>query len=133
MANKSREVKLTLADIIAKKQAKATQEVKVEDVYVTSLGGSITVTAPSKKIIYQYADRLNEAKESGAAEVFLANCFLISQCVSSFRDAEFCGGDIPEIAVHNLLEIDDINDLTTKINAMTGNDKSDKIAKDIKN
>jgi hypothetical protein len=130
-----RNSKLTLADIIAKKQAKATQTIKVEDVYVKSMGGEITVTSPSRGLIYQYVDRLNDAKNGGAEEVFLAHSFLISQCVSEFKDKEFYAEEgSPELAVHKLLELEDINNLVTKINNMSGSQEHEvEVVSEIKN
>lgn len=130
-----RDVKLTLADIVAKKQARATKVMKVEDVYVKCLEGNLTLTEPSRHILYQYIDRLNDGKASGAEEVFLAHSFLISQCVSDFKNKDFYEAEgSPELAVHNLLELEDINKLVAKINSMTGSiDPEEAVKAELKN
>lgn len=131
----NRDVKLTLADIMAKKAARVTRAIKIESVYVESLEGYLTVTEPSRGLIYQYVDRINDAKLGGAEEAALAQCFLISQCVSEFKDQDFYAEEgSPELAVHKLLELEDMPILMAVINKMLGKDEPEiEIAKEIKN
>lgn len=131
MANK-RDTKLTLADLIAKKAEKEAQKNRTEDVYVESLGGSITIHRPANKIIYQAIDMDN----SGIEDKLYANAYLIYHSVKSFQEKELheaYGVKEPVEVVFQLLEPIEIKEVAEKIMEISGFAKVEQVEKNSKN
>lgn len=84
MGNKSRDTKLTLNDLIAKKAAKEAAQNFSEDIYIDSLEGCITVTNPGKSAVYKCMDMMD--RESTETTIY-ANAYLIYHAVKVFQDA----------------------------------------------
>ncbi|MNC00064.1 hypothetical protein D3C75_473800 [compost metagenome] len=117
--------KLTLEALIAKKQQNATRKIKTKDIYVPSLDAEITIVEPSKQIIYQFCDRIEQADNQGTEEKFIAQCFLISQCVELFKAKDFYADESsPELATHKVLSITDIGMLVDEINKLSGSQEN---------
>lgn len=132
MANKKREVKLTLADLIAKKAAKEAQQNRTEDVYIDSLGGSISVHNPNKSVIYKVMGKMGENIEDNV----YANAELIYHSVKYFQNAELLEAyevKEPVEIVGKLLEPYEINEVATRIMEISGFAKPEEVESNIKN
>ncbi|MGQ7276640.1 phage tail assembly chaperone [Brevibacillus thermoruber] len=81
MANK-RDTKLTLADLIAKKAEKEAQANRSEEMYIESLGGSITVHTPKKSVVFKSIDMTGDSVEDN----MYANAYLVYESVPMFQD-----------------------------------------------
>lgn len=132
MANKKKDIKLTLADLIAKKAEKEAQQNKIEDIYIESLGGSITIQSPSKSIVYKAIDMTTDKIE----DKMLANCYLIYNSVKDFQKPELHEAyeiKDPLQIVEKLLEPFEINEVANKIMELSGFSKPEQIEEDLKN
>lgn len=132
MANKDRDVKLTLAALIAKKADKEAARNRSEDMYIESLGGSITVTAPNRSIFYKAVDMTEDTLES---QVY-SNMFLVYNAVSLFRNQELLEAyeviDNVEI-VDRLLTVAEIKEVANKVMVLGGFSKPEEVQEEIKN
>lgn len=132
MANKDRDVKLTLASLIAKKADKEAARNRSEDMYIESLGGSITVTAPNRSVFYKAVDMTEDSVES---QVY-SNMFLIYNSVSLFRNQELLEAydviDNVEI-VDRLLTVVEIKEVANKVMELGGFAKPAKEKEELKN
>lgn len=132
MANKERDVKLTLSALIAKKAEKEAARNRSEDMYIESLGGSITVTAPSRSIFYKAIDMTEDTVES---QVY-SNMFLVYNAVSLFRNQELL--DAYEVIdnvdiVDRLLTIAEIKEVANKVMELGGFSKPEEVQEEVKN
>lgn len=132
MANKERDVKLTLSALIAKKAEKEAARNRFEDMYIESLGGSITVTAPSRSIFYKAIDMTEDTVES---QVY-SNMFLVYNAVSLFRNQELL--DAYEVIdnvdiVDRLLTIAEIKEVANKVMELGGFSKPEEVQEEVKN
>lgn len=134
MSNHKRDVKLTLADLIAKKADKEEARNKTEEVYVESLGGTIMVHIPERSVLYKAMDMIGD--NSNAEDTMYANAYLIYNSVKEFREADLLSAyevkDPVEI-VGKLLEIYEIGEVAERILAISGFSKPEKARDDIKN
>lgn len=132
MANKDRDVKLTLSALIAKKADKEAARNRSEDMYIESLGGSITVTAPNRSIFYKAVDMTEDSVES---QVY-SNMFLIYNSVSLFRNQELLEAydviDNVEI-VDRLLTVVEIKEVANKVMELGGFANPTKEKEELKN
>lgn len=129
MANKIRDTKLTLSDLIAKKAAKEAAQNFSEDIYVDSLEGCITVTNPGKSALYKCMDMVD--RESTETTIY-ANAYLIYHSVKVFQDSALqdayeCKDPI-EI-VGKLLTPVEIGEVATRIIELSGFTKVDEETK----
>lgn len=119
MANKTRDTKLTLSALIAKKAAKEAAQNFNEDIYIDSLEGEITLTHPGKKICYKAMDMIGESTE----ENLYANCFLIYHAVKLFQDPELhVAYEVkdPVDIVDKLLTVSEIGKVSSRVMELTG-------------
>lgn len=134
MSNHKRDVKLTLADLIAKKADKEAARTRTKDVYVESLGGLITIQAPERSVLYKGMDMIGD--NSNAEDTMYANAFLIYNSVKDFREPDLLAAyevkDPIEI-VGKLLELFEIAEVSEEILALTGFSKPEKVKNDTKN
>ncbi|SDT22105.1 hypothetical protein SAMN05444162_3455 [Paenibacillaceae bacterium GAS479] len=131
--SKQRDTKLTLADLIAKKADKQAVKFKSEDVYIDGLGGTVTITVPSKSVIYKAIDMMDR---TSLESVMYANCFLIYNSIKELQSAELLEAyDISDnvLIVDELLTIAEVNELTNKIMVLAGVNKPEEVESELKN
>lgn len=114
-----RDVKLTLADLIAAKATKEAQRSVTADVYIASLGGCITVYRPERKVLYKAGDLAGETM----AEKMYSNAYLVYNSCKSLQTTdlqEAYGVSDPIDIVYALLDPIEINDAAEKIMEISG-------------
>jgi hypothetical protein len=130
----SRDTKLTLADLVAKKAAKEARSTQTKDVYVHSLEGNITLEIPTRDTVYKMIDMQGDG--SNMADVVYANAFLVYHAVPLFRDPELLEAydvkDKIEI-VGKLLEPFEINEVAGLVMKLAGFTKPEAIEESTKN
>ena len=127
---KEQYTRLTLKGLIAKKEQmlEAKKKTKTVDVYVKSLGGTITIKAPTSE---QMSDAVKMEEEG--------NKYLVYQCcvepdLKSAEAQEAFGGSVPTDIVDTLFEPGEVAALSIEIARLAGyGDNSVKIAENVKN
>jgi len=129
---KDRNVKLALADLIAKKAAKEAAQNRTEEVYVDSLEGSLTIHVPPRSSIYKAMDMGGDNMEDS----MYSNAFLIYHAVKEFQSQELLEAygvkDNIDI-VFSLLTPVEIAEVSTKIMQLSGYAKPEQIQSNLKN
>lgn len=129
---KDRNVKLTLADLIAKKEAKEAAKNRTQEVYIESLDGCITIHAPSLSTIFKAMDMINDSAEAS----MYSNAYLIYHSVKEFQNPELLQAyevkDNIDI-VFALLTPLEIGEVATKVMQLAGFAKPEEVDKKIKN
>lgn len=127
-----RDTKLTLADLIAKKAAKEAEQNRTVDIYVESLGGSITVQNPKKNVVYKTIDMTGESAEDN----MYANAYLVYNSVSMFQDKSLHEAyevkDPIEIVEKLLLPVE-LKQVADKIMELAGFNKPEDTIENVKN
>ena len=128
--NKDKMKKLTLADIISKREQIFDSKKKVGKIFVPSLGGYIVVEKPDRALVAD-AQNYDNGMES--------NVHLVTQCVvePNLKDkqamAEF-GVHTPKEFLQAILEDGEIGTIAEKLLDMAGyGDNGVKLVKDLKN
>ncbi|MBO7747352.1 hypothetical protein I8J29_24510 [Paenibacillus sp. MWE-103] len=126
-----RDTKLTLGDLIAAKAAKAERVNRSEEVYIDSLGGTTTMQAPAREVVYKAIDM-----QGDTADNVYSNTYVVYNSIPLFRDPELLAAyevkDNLEI-VARLLEPYEINELAGRAMMLGGYAKPEEAAKGVKN
>lgn len=127
-----RDTKLTLADLIAKKAAKEAEQNRTVDIFVESLGGSITVQNPKKNVVYKTIDMTGESAEDN----MYANAYLVYNSISLFQDKSLHEAyevkDPIEIVEKLLLPVE-LKQVADKIMELAGFNKPEDTIENVKN
>ncbi|MFD1957324.1 hypothetical protein ACFSL6_24950 [Paenibacillus thailandensis] len=124
MANKKRDVKLTLNDIIAKKLEVKNKRNKKMEYYIEALEGEVTVTVPEDEYILKTIDMIKDGEDM--VTVAEAYEYLIYNSVDIFRNVELHKAyeiEIGQDIVKELLTIGERLDLGSEIISLSGLDQ----------
>lgn len=120
MANKAKETKLVLADLIAKKLEKESKRAKTEDVFIESLGGDVTVQVPEDRVVMKAIDMMKDESMEGIMEAYV---YVIYHSVELFKNTELHNEyevQVPTDIVYKLLELNERLELGDKIMKLSG-------------
>lgn len=115
----TRDTKLTLSDLIAKKAAKEAQKTVTAEVFIPSLEGSITVFRPDRHVLYKSGDMSGET----ISEKMYANAFLVYNSCKAFQTPELqeaYGVSDPVDIVSEMLDPIEIQEVAEKITQISG-------------
>lgn len=126
-------VKVTLKELIEKKLERDNKKTATKDIYIESLGGSITFNNPSDAARIEYSEKV---KSESYVDMVDGMVKLIYDCCPMLHSKELQESievDYPYDTVRSIFDVTEITDIGVKLINFFDNDENDNAEKKLKN
>lgn len=126
-------VKVTLKELIEKKLERDNKKTATKDIYIESLGGSITFNNPSDAARIEYSEKV---KSESYVDMVDGMVKLIYDCCPMLHSKELQESievDYPYDTVRSIFDVTEITDIGVKLINFFDNDENDNAEEKLKN
>jgi len=131
MANEIK--KLTVSDLISKKEKLLSKDDVTEELYIPSLDSSITIRKPSRALCLDTIEKAQDNRTKDMADIYMVyNCVVEPNLKDKKLHKEFSCTEPTDI-VEKIFEVGEIGAISGKCLEMAGYSDQVKAVKDLKN
>jgi hypothetical protein len=125
--------KMTITDLISKKEKLLSKNNTTEEIYIPSLDSSITIRKPSRALCLEALSMAQDANKQDMADIYMAyNCIVEPNLKDDKLQKEFSCVEPIDI-VEKVFEVGEISSISGTCLQMAGYSDQVKAVKDLKN